>query len=61
MWKKVFLAIAILVSAPSLVSCAASGSGSVGADDDGLSGSASGSATGGDDASSTSRSTTDSD
>lgn len=58
MWKKAFLALAILASAPALVNCAASGSGSVGAAEDGVSGSASGSATGGDVARSTSKSTT---
>lgn len=59
MWKNVFLAFALLVSAPMLANCAASGAGSVGADDDGVSGSASGSATAGeDDARSTSKSTT---
>ena len=49
MWKKAFLAFVIAASAPFLANCAASGSGSVGADDDGVSGSASGSATAGDD------------
>ena len=59
MWKNVFLALALLVSAPTLVSCAASGSGSVGADEDGVSGSAAGSATAGDDdAKASSKSTT---
>lgn len=59
MWKKVFLAFVIAASAPFLANCAASGSGSVGADEDGVSGSASGSATAGDDdAKASSRSTT---
>jgi hypothetical protein len=59
MWKNLFVALAILVAAPTLTGCAASGAGSVGADEDGVSGSASGSATAGDDdASSTSKTTT---
>ena len=58
MLKKLLLTLTLIAAAPALVNCAASGSGSVGADEDGVSGAASGSATGGDDARSTSKSTT---
>jgi len=60
MWKKALLALTLIATTPLLVHCAASGAGSVGADEDGASGSATGSVSGGD-SKSTSKSTTDTD